>query len=143
MATTPNDANPRFQASPAEADRTAQAAHDDDTWRSRNVGEHVFIWLAWAMAAAFWGATLTTMAGILGSAEGGAASIGAPSLSGGSAAFLLLVVMVFVALAAALAYASLRSATRAAGSESATAAVYATIYPRDRENIADRSHPRA
>jgi hypothetical protein len=36
-----------------------------DAARERSVGEHIFIWIAWALAAAFWGATLATFIGIL------------------------------------------------------------------------------
>lgn len=43
----------------------AHAAHDTDAPRDRSLGEHIFIWCAWALAAFFWGATFTTFGGIL------------------------------------------------------------------------------
>lgn len=121
MASTPHDDAASY------ADRKAAAARDDETPRVRSVGEHVFIWVAWALAAAFWGATLTTMTGILRAAGATVPTVSAPGAPGGLA-YLALVVTAFVVMAAALAYASLRSATQPERvGERATATPYDTI----------------
>ncbi|CAN7276769.1 hypothetical protein LJR225_001380 [Phenylobacterium sp. LjRoot225] len=121
MASTPNDANPRY------GDRAADAAREDEAPPSRSVGEHVFIWIAWALAAAFWGGSLTSTMGILQAAGQDSSTLSAPGAPGGSA-FLVLVVAAFVAMGVALAYGSLRSASRSARvGEGATAALYDSI----------------
>jgi hypothetical protein len=108
----------------------------------RSVGEHIFIWIAWAVAAAFWGATLTTMVEIFrtaGQALPTVATAGAP----GGLAYLILVMAAFLALALAMAYASIRSATSRSGAgEAATAALYDSIERQDGEDVASRSADR-
>jgi hypothetical protein len=114
MASTPYEANTSYE-------------REDEAPRERSVGEHVFIWVAWALAAAFWGATLTTISGILGSAGPASSAIAAAGAPGGWG-YLALVVAAFLALAGALAYASLRSASGATRvSEVATASLYDSI----------------
>ena len=82
---------------------------DDETPRERSVGEHVFIWIAWALAAIFWGATATIFTGILSDASQAVQAPSAPGVPGGMG-YLALVVIAFVAVTLALAYASLRTA---------------------------------
>ena len=132
MASTPYDAN--MPANTPYADRTARAVREDEAPRARSVGEHVFIWIAWALAAAFWGATLTTMTGILRAAGAASPAMSAPGAPGVSA-YLVLVATAFIALAAALAYASLRSASgsRRVG-EAATAALYEPVEGQQAED---------
>ena len=94
--------------------------------RERSVGEHIFIWIAWALAAIFWGASMTTFAGILRDAGQAVVQPSAPGAPGGMV-YLGFVVVAFVVVSLAFAYASLRTA-RTGGpdvySEAATAALY-------------------
>jgi hypothetical protein len=125
----------------------ASAPYDDrtdrDTRSERSVGEHIFIWVAWAIAAAFWGATLTTMVEIFRTAAQATTGMSAPGVPGGSA-YLVLVVVAFLALALALAYASIRSATSRSGApgEAATAALYRSIDRQGGEDMTSRSPDR-
>lgn len=119
--------------------RGADQARADEAPRDRSVGEHIFIWIAWALAAAFWGASLTSMAGILRAAGASPSTISAPGLPGGSA-YLVLVVAAFVGMAGALAYASVRSASRSTRpGEAATAALYDTIERQGGEDMTSQS----
>ena len=105
----------------------------------RSVGEHIFIWIAWAAAAAFWGGTVTTMVEIfrtVGQPLPTVAALGAPAGS----AYLILVVTAFLALALAMAYASIRSATGSgAVGEAATAALYDSVERQGGEEMSGRS----
>jgi hypothetical protein len=105
----------------------------------RSVGEHIFIWIAWAVAAAFWGASLTTMVEIF-RAAGRALPVTMASAPGGSG-YLILVVAAFLALALSIAYASIRSATSRSGGvrEVATAALYDSVERQRGEEVAARS----
>jgi hypothetical protein len=109
----------------------------------RSVGEHIFIWIAWALAAAFWGASLTTMVEIFRAAGQALPAIDAPGAPGGSA-YLVLVVTAFLVLALAIAYASIRSATSRSGAagEAATAALYNSIERQGGEDMTSRSPDR-
>jgi hypothetical protein len=114
MAIGPDD------ASTAKADRLDEAPH------ARSVGEHAFLWLAWALAAAFWGAALTTFVGILRAAGQAVATPAAPGAPGGMG-YLAFVIAAFAVVALALAYASLRSRSSGpleARSRRATAQLY-------------------
>lgn len=114
-----------------------------DVREERSVGEHIFIWIAWAVAAAFWGATLTTMVEIFRAAGQPSPTVATAGAPGGSA-YLVLVVAAFLALAAAIAYASIRSATTRSGAagEAATAALYDSIERQGGEDMASRSADR-
>lgn len=82
------------------------AARDADAPRDRSVGEHIFIWCAWAVAAFFWGAYMTTIGHIL-------AAIATPTPAGvGPGWMVYLAVAGFVALGAALAYGMLMGSRR-------------------------------
>lgn len=109
----------------------------------RSVGEHIFIWIAWALAAAFWGGSLTTMVEIFRAAGRPLPAIDAPGAPGGSA-YLILVVAAFLILALAMAYASIRSATSRSDAvgEAATAALYNSIERQGGEERASRSADR-
>jgi hypothetical protein len=117
------------------------AAHDVP--RDRSVGEHAFIWLAWAVAAIFWGATMTTFMGIL-----HAVSQPTPGLAGGADAggigFLLMdVVGGLVLLGAALAFGSWMTASRNRrldpATEAATAALYDQVERQGGDDMTTRS----
>src|SRR5438270_13701375 len=99
MATAPYDERTAGYAAPEEA-------------RERSVGEHIFIWIAWALAAVFWGATMTTFMGIV-----EAVSQPSPGVSGGADAggvgFLLMdVIGGLLLLGLAMAYGSWMYARR-------------------------------
>jgi hypothetical protein len=118
-------------------------AFERDAAPERSVGEHIFIWIAWALAAAFWGATLTTMVQIfrtVGQTTPGAGAPGAPGAPGGTA-YLVMVIVAFLVMAGALAYAEFRSAGSRAGGrrEAATAALYNSIERQGGEDMTARS----
>jgi len=96
--------------------------------RERRVAEHAFIWIAWALAAAFWAATLTTFAGIVGSIANTTPEMRGVADLGGVAWMVIDVVGGVVVLGGALAYASLMYARRNRRldpvGEAATAALY-------------------
>lgn len=104
----------------------------------RSVGEHIFIWIAWAVAAAFWGASLTTMVEIFRTAGQALPTVAVAGAPGGSA-YLILVVTAFLALALAMAYASIRSAASSGRvGEAATAALYDSVERQGGEEAPDR-----
>ena len=122
----------------------ASAPYDDSTARyeqervgaprQRSVGEHIFIWIAWALAAAFGGASMTVFFGILRDAGQAVAAPAAPGAPGGMG-YLAFVTAAFVVVALALAYASLRTAGRGpleARGEAATAELYDRAERRER-----------
>ena len=119
------------------------AAERADAPRERSVGEHVFIWIAWALAAVFWGATMTTLFGIL-----GAVSRGAPAASGGAdvggVAWLIIdVVGGLVLLGVVLAVGAWMSARRDRRldpvGEAATAALYDAVERQGGEDMTSES----
>ena len=121
MATTPPDGRTH--------------AGDPAAARERSVGEHIFIWVAWALAAAFWGATLTTMVEIFRAAGQPGPQVSAPGVPGGSA-YLVLVVVAFLVMAFALAWAEFRAASAAGRrGEAATAALYNSIERQGGEDL--------
>jgi hypothetical protein len=108
----------------------------------RGVGALVFVWLGWALLAAFWGVGLTAFSGILtaignnpGTAMGGADV-------GGVGWFMMTVVGVFI-LGVALAYGVARYHTRDrrldAVTETATAALYDQVQAQGGEDLTTRS----
>jgi len=123
MATTPQDGR-------------IEVADERATARERSVGEHIFIWIAWALAAAFWGMTLTTVVEIFRSAAQSTPQIAVPGAPGGSA-FLVLVVVAFLVMAFALAYAEIRAAgAHSTGrGEAATSALYNSIEAQGGEDL--------
>jgi hypothetical protein len=134
MASTPYDPDTPHGAPSPYADEPAAAGGESEAPDARNVGEHIFIWIAWALAAAFWGATLTTLVGILRAAAAPSATVGTSGPPGGSA-FLVLVVTAFASMAIALAYGSLRSISRPAraGEKGATAVYDGMERPSEEE----------
>jgi hypothetical protein len=133
MATGPSD------ASSADYPREAAAP------RERSVGEHIFIWIAWALAAAFWGAIMSSVIGIFRAASQPMPAIGAPGLPGGMF-YLALVVVAFVLVGLTLAYAELRTARAGrrmdAVTEAGTAALYNRIERQGGEDMTARSPDR-
>jgi hypothetical protein len=125
------------------ASSTYEAAAPDAP-RQRSLGEHVFIWIAWALAAVFWGATMTAFVGILravlqpsGAPGGGAAD------AGGIAWLLIDVVGGLILLGLGLAYGSAMVARRNRRldpvTEAATAALYDQIEAQGGEDGLDHA----
>jgi hypothetical protein len=145
MAGTPYDLSTAIEAeTPQEASRPYEtragaAGRESEAPSGRNLGEHVFIWVAWALAAAFWGATLTTLVGILRAAAATRTTVSMLGASGGSA-YLALVVTAFALMALALAYGSLRSASRSTRpGEFGAAALYDAMERQGGEDFANQN----
>ena len=111
--------------------------------RERSLAEHVFIWIAWALAAAFWGATLTTLFGIMESIAQGAPATRGGMDFGGFAFLLMDVIGGVIVLGGVLAYASWRYARRNRRldpvGEAATAELYDDADRQAGEDLAPRS----
>ncbi|MDB5446385.1 MAG: hypothetical protein JWQ97_1702, partial [Phenylobacterium sp.] len=88
------------------------SGHDADAPRERYLGEHIFLWVAWAFAAAFWGATMTTFIGILRAVWQPAPGMAGGADAGGVALLLIDVVGGLVVLGLAMAYGSYMVARR-------------------------------
>jgi hypothetical protein len=109
-------------------DDTAEAA------RERSVGENIFIWIAWALAAAFWGATLTTFFGILRSVATPTPGVMGGDNAGGVGYVLMDVVGGMVLLGLAIALGSVMVARRNRRLDRLTEAGTAALYDKsDRE----------
>jgi len=90
--------------------------------RERRIGEHIFIWCAWAVAAFFWGAYMTTLGHIV-------AALATPTpIAVGLGWWAYIAIIAFVALAAAMIYGMIQSSRREhrldRAAESKTAALY-------------------
>jgi hypothetical protein len=93
------------------------------------VGGQIFLWLAWAAAAIFWGVMLTTAAGILGAADSPAvARPGGGADAGGISWFLINVVGGTVVLGLAIAWGAYRYATRNKANDPMTEAATRAEY---------------
>lgn len=114
--------------------------------RERSLGEHIFIWLAWVLAAAFWGATMTTFFGIIEAIARTPASAAGGVDFGGVAFLIMDVIGGVLVLGGALAYASWMYARRNRRldpvAEAATADLYDTIERQGGEDMTSRSPDR-
>lgn len=123
-------------------DELQPAADRAHARRERSVGEHIFIWIAWALAAAFWGVTMTTLFGILGSISSGAPVAGGADF-GGVAWLIIDVIGGLVLLGAILAVGAWMSARRDRRldpvGEAATAALYDAVERQGGEDMTSRS----
>jgi hypothetical protein len=112
------------------------------TPRERSVGEHIFIWIAWALAAAFWGATMTTFVGILRAAfQSGPGVVGGADAAG--VTFTLMEVAGgLIVLGLAIAVGSWMFAHRNRALDPMTEAATARLYDHperpDREDLSAR-----
>jgi len=94
----------------------------------RDVGAQIFLWLAWAVAFAFWVFSMTIDAGIVRAlAQGGHNTLAGGLDSSGSLYFLIGVFGFFV-LGVAIAYGAARWATRDKRLDPTTEAATAQIY---------------
>ena len=93
------------------------------------IGGKIFLWLAWAAAAIFWGVMLTTGAGILQAAGNPSLARGdAQADAGGISWMLITVIGGLVVLGLAIAWGSLRWATRDKGQDAMTEAATHAEY---------------
>jgi hypothetical protein len=116
-------------------DNQSYAAGGDVAPQARSLGEHIFIWVAWALAAAFWGASLTAMGGIL-------QALATPTPGGGDfagvARLLAEAAAGVVLLGAAMAYGSRIYARRNRPLDSARDVATAALYdPIERQGGAE------
>ena len=96
--------------------------------RERSPGEHIFIWIAWALAAALWGATMTTFVGILRAVAQPGPGVWGGSDAAGVAWVIIDVVGGLVLLGAAMAYGSWMFARRDRRLDPLTEARTAALY---------------
>ena len=114
----------------------ASAPHDpflardagEDAPRERSVGEHLFIWIAWAAAAIFWGFAMTTVGGILQAVMQPAPSGVGPADAGGVSILLMEVIGGLIVLGVALAVGSVMVARRNRRLDPLTEAGAAALY---------------
>lgn len=111
---------------PYDARTASEVRTEAPARRERSLGEHIFVWIAWALAAAFWGATMSGFLGILRSIGARVPTVSAPGAPGGMG-YLALVVVAFVVMGLVMLYAELRTARRdrfESPGETGTAALY-------------------
>jgi hypothetical protein len=98
---------------------------------SGGVGGQAFLWVAWALAAAFWAAVGTTAVKILQAGDNPAMALGGGEAEGGGLQWFVIDVVGVLILAAAIAFGASRWATRDrrrdAMTERATRAEYDAI----------------
>jgi hypothetical protein len=130
------------------SDRTdtyaAQRTGADDH-RSRDMGATIFVWVAWAVAAIFWGFTLTTAFGILGSLGHPAADgLDAGEVDAGGLGWMAInFVGGLIILGGAIAYGAYRWASRDKRldpvTEAATHELYDQVERQGGEDMTSRS----
>jgi hypothetical protein len=110
----------------------------------RGSGELIFLWLAWAIAFAFWAMTMSSFFGIMSALASGVPGGIQGGVDAGGAGFLLIdVVGGVVVLGAALAYGVARWASRDKRldpvTEASTAALYDAVERGGGEDMTSRS----
>lgn len=119
----------------------APVAREPAPRRERSVGEHIFIWIGWALAAAFWGMTMTTIGGIVRSVMQPSPAPSGGVDAGGVGFVLMDVVGGLVLLGLAMAYAAWRFSHRNRAldpvSEAATAELYNRVERRGGDDLAN------
>jgi hypothetical protein len=108
-----------------------------------HLGSTLFLWVAWALAAAFWAATATTAMGILQAAASPTPAPAGGADAGGVGWALIDVVGGMIVLGLAIAYGMYRYATRDKRldpvTEASTAALYNNIERRGGDDESARS----
>jgi len=103
---------------------SAHAVREEGASHDRRIGEHIFIWCAWAVAAFFWGAYMTTLGHIV-------SAIATPTpIAVGLGWWAYMAIAAFLALAAALAYGMFMSSHRDRRLDPAAEAQTARLYDR-------------
>ena len=104
------------------------AGYGADTERG-SVGAKIFIWVAWALAAAFWAFSLATGAGILGALGAPSNGPGAGEADVGGVSWLLInFIGGVIILGGAIAYGAYRYASRDKSRDPATEAATHALY---------------
>jgi hypothetical protein len=132
------------QAAPYAAQTPAERDHTPDRAARRTTGSTIFVWIAWALAAAFWVASLTTGIGILqATGDGTGQALNAGEVDAGGAGWGLMNFVGVAILGLALAYGAYRYATRNRRNdpvtEASTAALYDSIESGEDDGLTDRS----
>lgn len=103
---------------------STHAVRDEDASHDRRIGEHIFIWCAWAAAAFLWGAYMTSLGHIL-------SAIATPTpVSVGLGWMGYLAIGAFLALAGALAWGMFMSSSRDHRLDPAAETTTARLYER-------------
>lgn len=123
-----------------ERRRAAQSAYVPHT----SAGATAFLWIAWALAAAFWAATFTTALGILQAVSHPTDTAGVGGADAGGVGFALMdVVGGMVILGLAIAYGLYRYSTRNKAldpvTEASTAKLYDIVEAQGGEDMTTRS----
>lgn len=113
------------------AETRAPEAHQEPGYghARRDLGATAFVWLAWAAAAFFWGATLTTAVNILGT-PAPAQGLGAGEADAGGVGWGLMNFVGVIILGLAIAYGGFRYMTRDKRKDGVTEAATAALYDR-------------
>lgn len=118
-------------------------AANADALRERSVGEHIFIWIGWALAAAFWGATMTTFFGIIRAVQQPTPGAMGATDAGGVGFLLMDVVGGLVVLGLAIAFGMFQFARRNRSldpvTEASTARLYDIVERNGGEDLTTRS----
>ena len=117
----------------------AEGRRELDAPRERSVGELVFIWIAWALAAAFWGMTMTTIMGIVRSVMAPGPGVTGNADAGGIAWVLIDVVGGLVLLGLAMAYGAWMFAHRNRALDPVGEAATAELYDRSERREAEQT----
>jgi hypothetical protein len=105
-----------------------------------SVGGMIFLWLAWALAAAFWAGTFTTVLGIMAAVSRPTAATAAGGADAGGVQFALMdVVGGVVILGLALAYGLYRYSTRDRMMDPVTEVTTKALYDRIERDGDDES----
>ena len=110
--------------------------------RERSLGEHVFLWLAWALAAAFWGGAMTAFFGILHDAALPSPAPVAGGVGSGAAYFVGGIVVLGVAIATGAYMTARRDRRMDPVTEAATARLYDAIERQGGADLDPRLPPR-
>ena len=141
MATQPYSHSTAAAVHPSEAGNYAADLNAPGSLR-RDVGAQVFIWLAWAGAAAFWAMGMTAFFGILTAIGSNPQAPQGGADVGGVGWFMMTVVGVSI-LGIAMMYGAVRYSSRDKSkdpmTERATAALYDTIADQGGEDLTTRS----
>jgi hypothetical protein len=132
------------QAAPYAAQTSPERDTADAPRAYRTPGGMFFVWISWALAAAFWGVTLTTAIGIMQATGDGTGQGPTPgAVDAGGAGWGLMNFIGVAILGLALAYGAYRYATRDRRidpvTEASTAALYDSIETGQDDGMVDRS----
>lgn len=137
---TYSDANARSAYGEAYRD---ESYSETDRRSYRDVGAQIFLWLAWAVAFAFWVFSMSIDAGILRALAQGGHDTLAGGLDSSGALFFLIGVLGFIVLGIAIAYGAARWATRDKRLDPTTEAATAELYDEVERGVPPHGAPGA